>query len=100
MFYSAAFKSILFRLSISEIERTISISRLSKAFKLISLYNLHPRTKELCWRLLDSRLLAKTAKCLEDDATLGAKNNLTRNLIMRKETTIILKETVDSRSQT
>ena len=29
--------------------------------KLISLSNLHPRTKELCWRLLESRLLAKTA---------------------------------------
>ena len=43
------------------IERTISLSRLAKVSKLISLCNLQPRTKELCWRLLDSRLLAKTA---------------------------------------
>ena len=32
-----------------------------KSFKFISLSNLRPRTKELCWRLLDSRLHAKTA---------------------------------------
>ena len=28
---------------------TISLSRLAKVLKLISLCNLHPRTKELCW---------------------------------------------------
>ena len=43
------------------IEHKINLSRLPKIFKLISLCNLFSRTKELCWRLLDSRLLAKTA---------------------------------------
>ena len=33
-----------------------------KGLKLISLCNLQPRTQELCWRLLDTRLLAKTAQ--------------------------------------
>ena len=28
-----------------------NLSRLAKVLKLISLCNLHPRTKELCWRL-------------------------------------------------
>ena len=40
-------------------ERTISLSRLEKVLKLISLCNLHPRTKESCWRLPDLR----TANC-------------------------------------
>ena len=43
------------------IEHTRSLSTFVKVLKLISVYNLHPRTKELCWRLLDSRLLAKKA---------------------------------------
>ena len=50
-----AFQVVRFR-----IEHTVSLSRLAKALKLISLCNLHPRTKELCRRLLDSYLLAKT----------------------------------------
>ena len=41
-------------------ERTVSLSRLANILKLISLCSLHPRTKELCWRLLDSRLFAVT----------------------------------------
>ena len=45
------------------IERTISLSRLAKVLKLISLCNLHSRTKELCRRLLDSRVIAKTSYC-------------------------------------
>ena len=55
------FKITVFRLSFSGIERTISLSRLGKVLKWNSLCNLQPRTKELCWRVLDSRLLAKTA---------------------------------------
>ena len=39
----------------------MSLSRIAKVLNLISPCNLHPRTKELCWRLLDSRHLAKTA---------------------------------------
>ena len=35
-------------------ERAVSLSRLAKVLKLISLCNLHPLAKELCWRLLDS----------------------------------------------
>ena len=47
------------------IERTISLSRFAKVLKLISLCNLHPGIKELSWRLLDLRPLAKIAQyCL------------------------------------
>ena len=43
------------------IERTVSLPRRAKVLKLISLCNLHFQTIALCWRLLDSRLLPKTA---------------------------------------
>ena len=59
------FQVVSFRL-----ERTISLSRLAKVLKLISLCNLQPRTKELCWRLLDSRLLAKTAYCASSGGSI------------------------------
>ena len=59
-------------------ERTISLSRLTKVLKLISLCNLHPRTKELCWLLRDSRLLAKTAYWDRDGVTFDKVHTLTR----------------------
>ena len=52
-----AFQVVSFR-----VERKISLSRLAKMFKLILLCSLHPRAKELCWRLLVSRLLATVSK--------------------------------------
>ena len=60
IFCSEAFK-IYFQVASFRIERTISLSRLATVSKFTSLCNLHPRTKESCWRLLDSHLLAKTA---------------------------------------
>ena len=60
-FCSGGPQKYTFQVATFRIERTISLSRLAKVLKLISLCNLQPRTKELCWRLLDSRLLAKTA---------------------------------------
>ena len=61
LFLQCGLQKYTFQVVSCRIERTISLSRLSKGFKLISLCNLHRQTKGLCWRLLDSRLFAKTA---------------------------------------
>ena len=61
IFLQCGFQQYIFQVVSFRIERMISLSRLAKVSKLISLCNLYSRTKELCWRLLDSRLLAKTA---------------------------------------
>ena len=43
-----------FQVASFRIEGTISLSRLAKVLKLVSICNLHPGTKALCWRLLVS----------------------------------------------
>ena len=50
------FQAVSFR-----IERTINVEIRKSVLKLISLCNLYPQTRELCWGLPDLRLLAKTA---------------------------------------
>ena len=62
LFLWCSLQKYTFQVVSFRIERTISLSRLAKVFKLISLFNLHPRIKEFYWRLLDLRLLAKTAQ--------------------------------------
>ena len=68
IFHSASILNVLFlqcglqKYTFQVVSFVQEVSRESQKFsKLISLCKLHPRTKELCWRLLDSRLLAKTA---------------------------------------
>ena len=61
LFLQSGLQKYTFQVVSFRIERTLSLLRLSKVLKLISLCNLHPRTKYLLWRLLDSHLLAKTA---------------------------------------
>ena len=66
-FLQCGLQKYTFQVVSLRIKRTISLSRLAKVSKLISLCNLHPRTKELCWPLLDLRLLAKTAFCVVEE---------------------------------
>ena len=61
LFLQCGLQKYTFQVVSFRIERTINLLRHEKVLKLISLCNLHPRTKESCWRLLDSRLLATTA---------------------------------------
>ena len=58
LFWHCGLQKITFEVVSFRIECTISLSRIAKVLNLISPCNLHPRTKELCSLLLDSRLLA------------------------------------------
>ena len=78
-FLQCGLQKYTFQVVSFRIKRTIRLSRLAKVLKLISLCNLHPRTKELCWRLLDSCLLATRAHhsvhC-NPDLTFNVRQNL------------------------
>ena len=84
LFLQCGLQNYIFHVVSVRIERTTSPSRLTKVWKLI---NVHPPTKELCWCLLDSRLLAKTAQILVGWGLLiflpNRANNLADCLLLR-----------------
>ena len=62
LFLQCGLQKLTFQVANFRIECTMSLSRLAKVLKLISLCNLHPPTKELFSCLLESCFPAKTAQ--------------------------------------
>ena len=71
LFLQCDLQEYTFQVVSFQIERTISLSRIAKVLNLISSCNLHPRTKELCWRFLDSRLLATLPRLCDVSGCFG-----------------------------
>ena len=95
LFLQCGLQKYTFQVVSFRIERKINLLTLAKVLKLISLCNLHPRTKESCWRLLDSRLLAKTA-CSESrktrsSTTLSRRKFVFSDVILREVWSFLLR---------